>query len=944
MEHSCELRLQVETTMSTKQQLPRHEVETARIGSARGAVPGAGPPVRPKAELDRLLDEWSRTGMPFPRECSVVDFFRGHAQRQPHALALSDGVRELDFGTLDQVTNRMANRLLREGLKPEDIVALPMERSCGYVIAALGVLKAGGAYMPIDVHTPDERLWLYLEDSGAKFAVTAPEWVERLEGWKGKGFGLDEDALALAGESAEPPNVPSDPDRRAYVIYTSGSTGQPKGVEVEHHSLTNLVCVYHAWLGLTPDDRGTVIVNVAFDVSVVDLWPVLCAGGTILVAPKELGVDLDGLIQWLAAERVTYSFIPTALVELLLTRPWPHEMALRFLYTGGDTLHVQPPPGLSFRVINAYGPAENTVISTWSVLAPGTDGKKPPIGRPLANVKIYVLDEDGQPVPPGEEGELYLGGEQVARGYLNRPELTSERFLPDRFAATPGARMYRTGDWVRQRPDGELDFIGRRDRQVQIRGQRVELGEIEQMLHCHPSVRQASCEPMLEGEKVTGVVAHVVANQSQLKLDDTLRAHLAGCLPAYMVPKGFIFHERLPLTERGKVDRAALRAAMLAKVTHFEASLPEGSPKRAIAHLWFQLLPLAAQAEIHASFDTLGGDSLHAVNLLLGVEKISGRRILVSDFMVDPTLPGLLRLVENHQPEKGKRLIAFQSAGHRPPVFCLYGIDGDVYHYLELSKALGPDQPVFGIRSHALDDLNQLPKSLEEAGASALRSIRERCPDCLPALIGYSWSGMLAFEIARQWLRREGVAPFVAMIGAPAPRRRTTTVCRVWHLFRWLPAWLVLKAKEGPQCTPTRMLRRFLRFLVTDPAEIEPAILNEEWTASPIAQHLITLQTPYHPALETPFDIHLFRESRSCGSSFVHPLDPSFTDHQPDSGWSRWAGRPVQVHWLDTDHDAVLHAPVVNVLAARLRTLMDQHYAAQNASPRRQSSCHPPVN
>jgi amino acid adenylation domain-containing protein len=887
-------------------------------------------------EFDRLLDEWGRSGMPFPRERSVVDFFRDHAERRPDAVALSDGVRNLDFGTLDQLTNRMANRLLRDGLKPEDIVALPMERSFGYVIAALGVLKAGGAYLPIDVHTPDERLRLFLEDSGATFAVTAPEWLGRLATWQGKRFGLDEEALALGDESAEPPDVPSNPDRRAYIIYTSGSTGRPKGVEVEHHSLTNLVCVYQAWLHLSPADRGTVLVNVAFDVSVVDLWPVLCAGGTLLIAPKKLEVDLDGLIQWLAAERVTYSFIPTALIELLLTRQWPREMALRFLCTGGDTLHVQPPPGLSFQVINAYGPAESTVISTWSVLEPATDGEQPSIGRPLANVKIYVLDEAGQPVPAGEEGELYVGGEQVARGYLNRPELTRERFLPDGFAATPGARMYRTGDWVRQRPDGELDFIGRRDRQVQIRGRRVELGEIEQVLHRHPSVCQASCEPVLDGKTVTGVVAHVVANQSQLKLGDILRTHLAGCLPAYMVPKGFIFHERLPVTERGKVDRAALRATMPINVTHFEASLPEGSPKRAIAHLWFQLLPLAAEADIHESFDGLGGDSLQAVNLLLGVEKISGRRILVSDFMVDPTLPGLLQLIEKAQPEKGKNLVAFQLAGQRPPVFCLYGIYGDVYHYLELSKALGPDQPVFGVRCEGLDDLNHLPKSIEEAGASALRSIRERHPNgCELVLVGYSWSGMLAFEVAQQWLRDGGAAPLVAMISAGGPRRRSTIFYRLWHFIRWLPPWLVLKIKQGGQLTPAQMWRRFLRFLVKDPAEIEIPIPNEKWAVSPIAQHLIALKQRYHPVREKPFDVHLFREGHRHGSVFMHPLEPSLTDDQPDSGWSRLAARPVQVHWLDTDHDDILRTPVVNNLAASLRTLMDQHFATQSSHGRR---------
>jgi len=917
--------------MSTTKQISRHPAATAAgVDSPRGFASGARSPVRTKAELDRMLEEWGRTGMSFPRERSVVDFFRDHAQRQPDALAVSDGVRQLDFATLDQLSNRLANRLLRDGLKTEDIVALPMERSCGYVIAALGVLKAGGAYLPIDVHTPDERLRLYLEDSGATFAVTAPEWLGRLAGWPGKRFGLDEEALALGDESAEPPDVPANPDRRAYIIYTSGSTGRPKGVEVEHHSLTNLICVYHAWLGLTPADRGTVFVNVAFDVSVVDLWPVLCAGGAILIAPKELEVDLEGLIRWLAAEKVTYSFIPTALIELLLTRSWPRDMALRFLCTGGDTLHVQPPPGLSFQVINAYGPAESTVISTWSLLAPGTDGKQPPIGRPLANVKIYILDEVGQPVPAGAEGELYIGGEQVARGYLNRPELTRERFLPDAFAATPGARMYRTGDWVRQRPDGELDFIGRRDRQVQIRGRRVELGEIEQVLHLHPSVCQASCEPVLDGKTVTGVVAHVVANQSQLKLGDLLRAHLAAALPAYMVPKGFIFHERLPLTERGKVDRAALRAALPAKGTHFESSLPEDGPQRAIAQLWFELLPLAAQAEIHAGFHELGGDSLHAVNLLLGVEKISGRRIAVSDFMVDPTLPGLLRLVGKPEPEKNKQLVAFQSAGTRPPVFCLYGITGDVYHYLELAEALGPDQPVFGIRCDALDDLGQLPKSMEEAGERALRAIREQHPDGAPVLVGYSWSGLLAFEVAQQWLRAGGAAPLVVMISAVGVRGRTTLVERLGHFFRWLPAWLRLIMKQRRGHNPARMLRRFLRFAVKDPVENEPPVPNESWASTPIARHLIALKQPYRPAREKPFDVHLFREGHTVDRDYMHPLNPARTDDLPDVGWSRLAARPVQVYWLDTDHDGILHPPVVNQLAASLRPLLDEHYTAQS--------------
>ena len=907
---------------------PEQTAELAANAHQSAALHHAAPTRRTptKPELDRQLMDWNRDGLPFPRGRSVVDFIAEHAQTRPAAIAVQDGEVEMNYATLDQLSNRVANRLLRAGLPPEGIVALALNRSCAYVVAALGVLKAGGSYLPVDLSLPDQLLLWLLEDSGAKFAFTQPAESNRFKNWSGEAFVLGDYADTLAKESSAPTTIPTDPNRRAYVIYTSGSTGKPKGVEIEHHSLTHLVSVYQQWLGLTPDDRGTVMSNIGFDASVIDLWPVLCAGGTVLIAPKELAMDLDGLIAWLAAEQVTYSFVATALVEVMLTRVWPENMALRFLCTGGDTLHVAPPPGLPFHLINAYGPTENTVISTWSVIAPGASGL-PTIGRPIGNVKAYVLNEQSQPVAFGEEGELHVGGEQVARGYLNRTELAQQKFLPDPFASQPGARMYRTGDWVRLRADGELDFLGRHDSQVQIRGRRVELSQIEQELHTHPTVHQACCVPVMDGATVTGVIAHIATARRELKLADTLRCYLAGRVPAYMVPVAFVFYDQLPLTARGKVDRAALHGGVTASQSNYEATLPAGSTDRAVAHLWFQLLPGAANADEHATFESLGGDSLHAIKLLLGVEKIIGRRIPHSTFLLDPTLPGLLRVamapVTTSQDEQ---LLALRQGGTRTPIYCLYGLHGDVSHYLTLAQALGEDQPVFAIRSHGLEDLSKLPHTMEEAGTRAVKLITEAHPHHTPILIGYSWAGYLAFEVARQWHARTGVAPFVALVGTPGLRRPTTAMYRAWHFVRWLPAWLIEKAREGTNRSPRQMIQRLMRFFVKDPVAKKTEFPQADWASPPIVQHLLAIADKYHPA-KAPVEVHLFRETLSQGRMMTHPLESSRTDQEPDCGWRHWTSGPVHVHWLETDHDAILHPPEVNKLADRIRALIARHTA-----------------
>ncbi|HEX4342490.1 MAG TPA: amino acid adenylation domain-containing protein, partial [Verrucomicrobiae bacterium] len=509
--------------------------------------------------------EWSGIDVPFPRERSVLDFFLAMVESQPDAVAIKEGERLMTYRELDARSNHLANELSRFGVKLEEPVVILLPASCDFLTAVFGILKAGGTYFPIDVDVPVKRIEFLLSDSKSRLVLSNVAGLKKLAAWSGTVLDVAQ-ILSSAHAESKATHAPSDANRRAYITYTSGSTGLPKGVEIEHHALTNLICYYHKRLKLTSRDRATLLAYVAFDASVADIWPILSAGGIAVIPPKGILLNPDGLIAWLAKEEITLTFVPTGLAEILFTRPWPAGMKLRYLITGGDRLRVRPPANLPFEVINGYGPTENTVFSTWSVVTPDDgSGQAPPIGGPLDNTTAYVLDEQLQPVAVGVVGELYLGGEQVARGYLGRKELTEERFLPDPFAAKPGARMYRTGDWVRWLPDGELDFLGRKDGQIQIRGRRVELGEVEAAIYEHDAVQQVCCVPWLDEGMPSGIIAHIVPEKSGAKIGDELRAYLKEQLLDFMVPSDFVMHESLPLTPQGKLDRAALTALQAAK-------------------------------------------------------------------------------------------------------------------------------------------------------------------------------------------------------------------------------------------------------------------------------------------------------------------------------------------------------------------------------------------
>jgi len=459
-------------------------------------------------ERRKLLFEWNEIQHPIARDICAHQLFEAQAAKTPGALAVEFAGEQLTYAELNERANQLAHQLRALGVGPEVLVGLSVERSLELVIGMLGILKAGGAYVPLDPSYPRERLQFMIEDAKPAVLLT-PEGLSTTDY-----HGSDPDLIRGFD--------PYDPRHPCYVIYTSGSTGLPKGVAITHGSLMNLITWHQRVYQVSASDRATQVAGLAFDASVWEMWPYLTAGASIHIADEETRLSPEKLIEWLDAKRITISFLPTPLAEAVLEEQWPPEVCLRTLLTGGDRLRRAPRSGLPFRVANNYGPTENTVVTTWTFVNEEINNGSvtpPPIGRPIDNAKVYVLDEELRLVPIGVIGELFVGGENLARGYLNNPDLTAERFIPNPFSVDPGERLYRTGDRVRLLGDGQIEFVGRVDEQVKVRGFRIELGEIEATLAEQEEIKEAVVVAREDSAGEKRLVAYVVPRAESQSMD-----------------------------------------------------------------------------------------------------------------------------------------------------------------------------------------------------------------------------------------------------------------------------------------------------------------------------------------------------------------------------------------------------------------------------------------
>lgn len=721
----------------------------------------AAEPAQPIGRLDlldaqerhRLLIQWNATARAYPASQCVHRLFEAQVLQQPDQAALVCGTQTIRYAELNVRANRLAHQLIALGVRPDMRVAVCMERSAAMVVGLLAILKAGGAYLPLDPAYSNARLAHILDDA-APLVLLA-----------------DAAGRAALGEDVLAPLVVMDPEdvqhgieanpvvpglsahHLAYVIYTSGSTGTPKGVMVEHRNLVNLCTWHNEAFDVHPGTRSSVTAGVAFDACAWEIWPSLLGGGTLLIPPATVRNDICALLHWWRQQPLDVAFLVTPLAAMALAENLLPS-GLRYLLTGGDRFPAltQPlPAGLT--LVNQYGPTEATVVATSGLLSAADD--PPPIGRPIANTRIYVLDEQRNPVPQGVVGELYIGGAGVARGYLNRPELTDQRFLLDPFCAEAGARMYRTGDLVRYLPDGNLVFVARNDDQVKIRGFRIEPAEIEACLAKHPLVREAVVVTVGDGADKR-LVAYVVADPSE-SLPATLRAHVAGALPDYMVPSAFLRLDAFALTPNGKIDRRALPAPDSDAFVQQAYEAPQGDFEIALAALWAELLGVRRIGR-HDDFFALGGHSLLALQMTQRCRATLGVAISVHELFSRPSIAALSKavLVPSAAPrESFPVLVPIRVPATRAPIFCIHPVSGLSWHYRGLASHLPPEQPVYGIQARGFDDPSLLATSIEAMAFDYIQQMRRIQPDGPYYLLGWSLGGNIAHSMATQ-LEQQG--------------------------------------------------------------------------------------------------------------------------------------------------------------------------------------------
>jgi amino acid adenylation domain-containing protein len=593
-----------------------------------------------------VLARWNDTQTPYPKDAYVHQLFERQAARTPDAVALTFGDKKLTYRELDAKASQLAHHLRSLGVARETIVGIYLERSLELVVGMLGILKAGGACLPLDPTYPKERLAFMLNDGRVPVLVTQQSFVTCLPRGPWRIVALDVEESEIAPESPHSTSG-SQPEDLGYVIYTSGSTGWPKGVEITHGSLLNLVFWHQCAFGVTTVDRATQLASPGFDAAFWEVWPYLAAGASVHLPDEAVRVAPEILRDWLVAQKITISFLPTALAESVIALSWPAETALRVLLTGADTLRRYPPPGLPFRVVNNYGPTESTVVATSGAVLPDDRVDLPPsIGRPIANTQTYILDAQVRRVLIGEPGELHIGGAGLARGYLNRPELTAEKFIPNPFSDAPGSRLYKTGDIACYLPDGRISFLGRIDEQIKIRGYRVEPNEIVTVLNRHPTVAASVVVGRGDVSGDKHLVAYVVPVSQSQPTEGALRDFLRISLPEYMVPTVYVRLAELPIGPHGKLDRAALPAPNGAnKLRHDGFVAPRTPVEERLAQILAGLLCLE-QVGMDDNFFLLGGHSLLATQVINRVRNAFGVELSLRSLFEAPTVAALSSEIE----------------------------------------------------------------------------------------------------------------------------------------------------------------------------------------------------------------------------------------------------------------------------------------------------------
>ena len=856
-------------------------------------------PLLSEGERNQVLVKWNDTRAIYSRYECIHNLFEAQVERTPNAVAIVFENQHLTYRQLNERANQLAHYLRELGVQPEVPVGICVERSLDMVVGLLAILKAGGAYVPLDPGYPQDRLSYMVSDAKMPVVLTQKKWLARLPEHSNV-VCLDRISNVIARASKTNPKGVVKPDNLAYIIYTSGSTGRPKGVMIEHRS--TVVLLYWAWeiFGVRYLDGVLAATSICFDLSVFELFVPLSWGGKVILAENILQLS-----RLPAAEQVTLvNTVPSAMADLLRENRLPR--SVRIVNMAGEPLSTEIvkqvyAAGQVERVYDLYGPSEDTTYSTFacrSSTGPAT------IGRPIANTQVYLLDEDMQPVPIGVPGEIYIGGEGLSRGYLNREELTAARFVSNPFDPSGETRLYRTGDRGRYYSDGSLEFLGRLDHQVKLRGFRIELEEIGATLARHPKVREAVAllVEVTSGDKRLAAYVVPKAEQSRPKPGE-LRDFLKTQLPDYMVPATLMVLDAFPLTPNRKLDRAALALLGTGGSEREEVFVaPRNEWESGLVEIWERLLGTRPISVTDNYFD-LGGHSLMAVRLFSEIKLRFGVTLPLASIFRAPTVEQLAPLLGGDQRSAGwSSLTTIQPLGSKSPLFCVSGADGGVHPFDKLAKLLGLDQPVMVLHPARMDAKERVPLRLADIAAHYLREMREAQPEGPYYLVGYSLGGNVVYEIALQLCAQGQSVAFLALLDAPNMNYR-----RSLRDYLWLYGYHAKQLLFGPDRLGylTRKIshraRRIACWIAAATGYPLPAKARNVFD---IQMHAAV---HYKPAAY-PGKVHLFR------AAVKYRLDPE----DEDMGWSGLARGGVIVEEIPGDHNSMNADWNLTVLAEKL--------------------------
>jgi amino acid adenylation domain-containing protein len=883
-------------------------------------------------EYRQVVEDWNDTAAPVP-EGSIHQIFEHEAHERPDKIAIETLEEQITYRDLKERANRLARRLQREGVGPEVFVGVMVERSPELIVSLLGIAKAGGVYVPLNLNDPQKRIEFILEDAGVKTLVTTKHHAQRAADKNLTLVYVDE----LTEESGEDFEVSFTPDNLAYLMYTSGSTGIPKGVGITNRNVVGFVKAAN-YANLGPEETLLHLAPISFDASTFEIWAALLNGARLVIYPPTLP-SLSELGEIVARMQVTTLFLTTGLFHQFVDTNVTNIGAVKQLLTGGDALS----PSLlekaleqieNVSITNCYGPTESTVMACTYQVEGHRETTSVPIGRPLTNTRLYILNAM-QPAGIGERGELFIGGHGLGRGYHNRPDLTAERFLPDAYAAEPGSRLYQTGDAARYLNNGLIQFLGRVDDQVKISGFRIEPREIEAVLSTHPGLRAASVIAKEQTGDQKFLVAYFVPNAEGGPGSDELRTYLKDRLPEYMVPAAYVPLEELPLTPHGKIDRAALPVPQISLArTGREYVAPQNDLQQQLVDIWEELFKIHPIG-ITDNFFELGGHSLQMIMLVARVEERLGKRVQMAELFEIPTIEHLSDIIGHGRENLLQSLIVpLHPEGDQPPIFGPHASGGNVWCYKEILQYLGADQPFFGIQPREPENgMVVYHTEIEAMSTDYVQAIRGFQPVGPYYLAGWSMGGVIAYEMARQLKQQGQEIGMLALIDTGVPEAKESEYN--WAVLLWIFALDLGFPREfvdrgtawvpKPQMVELRNLWSEARKLKLVPAEMT---LIEFRKLFDIFKIYANTTRRYNPQ---PYDgrISLFLPEDDFASIFNEDWDSATrkatqTKVTPVEGWGRLATGGVDVHKIPGNHFSILHEPHVQALGEQLRKCVEE--------------------